>query len=301
MPALALPWEVFRYDAVEFYDQLNFMKAGLVFADAITTVSPNYAREILTPEHGNALDGLLRSRARDLVGILNGIDDVAWDPSRDRHLTAPFRLGDLAGKASCKTALQLEVGLPVRKEAPLVAMVGRLAEQKGIDVVAAALHEIMQLDLQFVLLGSGRHDYEDLFQRAAVERPDRIAVRVGFDEGLAHRIEAGADIFLMPSRFEPCGLNQMYSLRYGTVPVVRAVGGLEDTVEDFDGLRRGSGFKFREYHPAAMIMALRRALDVYRDERAWRGLMDRGMAQDFSWHRSAGEYERLFERLLPRS
>jgi starch synthase len=300
MPAVGLPWEVFRFEAMEFYDQLNFMKAGLVFADAITTVSPTYAREILTPEHGNALDALLRHRANDLTGILNGIDDEAWDPSKDRHLHAHFGPGDLAGKERCKTALQLEVGLPVRKDVPLVAMVGRLAEQKGIDLVAAALHQLMSTDLQLVLLGSGRHDYENLFSRAARERPDKIAARVGFDEGLAHRIEAGADVFLMPSRFEPCGLNQMYSLRYGTVPVVRAIGGLEDTVEDFDGFKSGTGFRFREYHPAAMLTALRRALDVFRDARAWRGLVERGMAQDFSWRRSAGAYEALFERLLAR-
>jgi starch synthase len=192
------------------------------------------------------------------------------------------------------------MGLPARRDVPLVAMVGRLAEQKGIDLVAAALQELMNADLQLVLLGNGRGDYEALFQSAARERPDRIAVRIGFDEALAHRIEAGADIFLMPSRFEPCGLNQMYSLRYGTVPVVRGVGGLADTVEDFDGFRSGTGFKFREYHPAAMMTALRRAIDVHRDARAWRGLIDRGMAQDFSWRRSAAEYERLFERLLSR-
>jgi starch synthase len=298
MPAVGLPWEVFRYEAMEFYDQLNFMKAGLVFADAITTVSPNYAREILTPEHGCALDALLRHRARDLTGILNGIDDVAWNPATDRHLPATYGPDDLSGKARCKTALQLELGLPVRRDVPLVGMVGRLAEQKGIDLVAAALHEIMGTDLQLALLGSGRRDYEDLFERAARERPDRLAVRTDFDEGLAHRIEGGADVFLMPSRFEPCGLNQMYSLRYGTVPVVRGVGGLEDTVEDFDGFRNGTGFKFRDYHPAAMMTALRRALDVYRDARAWRGLVTRGMAQDNSWRHSAGEYERLFARLL---
>jgi starch synthase len=300
MPAVGLPWEVFRYEAVEFYDQLNFMKAGIVFADAITTVSPNYAREVLTPEHGNALDGLLRHRARDLVGILNGIDDEAWDPSKDANLPAHFTAGDLSGKARCKAALQREVGLAARAEAPLVAMVGRLAEQKGIDLVAAALRDLLDLDMQLVLLGSGRRDYEEIFRGAARERPDRVAVRIGFDEALAHRIEAGADAFLMPSRFEPCGLNQMYSLRYGTVPVVRAVGGLEDTVEDFDGFRSGTGFKFREYHPAAMLTALRRALDVRRDARAWRGLQERGMAQDFSWAHSAAEYERLFERLLAR-
>ncbi len=298
MPALGLPWEVFRYEAMEFYDQLSFMKAGLVFADAITTVSPHYLSEILTPEHGFGLDSLLRQRSRDLTGILNGIDDLAWDPAADPQLDAPFDAGDLSGKARCKQALQLELGLPVRAEVPLVAMVGRLVEQKGIDLVAASLPEMLGMDLQLAILGSGRRDYQDLLLRAARERPGRLAVRVGFDERLAHRIEAGADVFLMPSRYEPCGLNQMYSLRYGTVPVVRAVGGLEDTVEDFDGYRNGTGFKFRPYQPPAMMTALRRALDVHRDEKAWRGLQVRGMAQDNSWRRSAARYERLFLDLL---
>ncbi|HEX7488933.1 MAG TPA: glycogen synthase GlgA, partial [Anaeromyxobacteraceae bacterium] len=300
IPAVGLPWEVFRYESMEFYDQLNFMKAGIVFADALTTVSPNYAREILTPEHGCSLDGLLRHRAKDLTGILNGIDAKVWDPARDPNLAAPYGPEDLGGKARCKQALQLELGLPVRRDVPMVAMVGRLAEQKGIDLVAAVLPEIMHMPLQLVMLGSGRQDYEELFERTAREHPDRVAVRIGFDEGLAHRMEAGADLFLMPSRFEPCGLNQLYSLRYGTVPVVRAVGGLVDTVEDFDGHRRGSGFKFKEYHPAAMLTALRRALDVYRDERAWRGIVERGMAEDHSWDASAAQYEGLFARLLHR-
>ncbi|HEX9289921.1 MAG TPA: glycogen synthase GlgA [Anaeromyxobacteraceae bacterium] len=299
-PAVGLPWEVFRYEAMEFYDQLNFMKAGIVFSDALTTVSPTYAREILTPEHGCSLDALLRHRARDLTGILNGIDDEAWDPSRDRHLAARYGPRDLSGKAHCKTALQLELGLAVRRDVPLVAMVGRLVEQKGIDLVAAALQDVLGLDVQLALLGSGRHDYEELFARTARDHPRRVAVHVGFDEALAHRIEAGADAFLMPSRFEPCGLNQMYSLRYGTVPIVRAVGGLEDTVEDFDGFRSGTGFRFRDYHPAAMLTAVRRALDVSRDARAWRGLVERGMAQDNSWRHSAQQYEELFERVLAR-
>ncbi len=300
VPAVGLPWEVFRHEAMEFYDQLNFLKAGLVFADAVTTVSPTYAREILTPEHGNGLDPQLRHRARDLHGILNGIDVEEWNPETDRHLPARFGCGDLAGKAACKEALQRELGLPVRPEVPLIGMVGRLAEQKGLDLVSAALPDLLRLGPQLAVLGSGRHDYEDLFRRAARERPDQVAAHVGFDEGLAHRIEAGADLFLMPSRFEPCGLNQMYSLRYGTVPVVRAVGGLEDTVEDYDGYRRGTGFAFREYHPRALLTALRRALDLFRDRRAWTGLMERGMAQDFGWDRSAQAYERLFAELSSR-
>ncbi|ABS24357.1 glycogen synthase GlgA [Anaeromyxobacter sp. Fw109-5] len=297
VPALGLPWDVFRYEAMEFHDQLNFLKAGLVFADALTTVSPTYAREIATPQGGVGLDALLRHRARDLHGILNGIDVEEWDPATDRHLPARYSAADLSGKAACKSALQRELGLPERPDVPLVAMIGRLAEQKGLDLVVAALGELLARDLQLVLLGTGRPELEEAFRRAARERPDRMAARIGFDEGLAHRMEAGADLFLMPSRFEPCGLNQMYSLRYGTIPVVRAVGGLEDTVEDFDGWSRGTGFKFRDYHPQAMLLAVRRALEAHRDRRAWRAMMLRGMALDFSWDRSAQAYEALYRSL----
>ena len=294
---VGLPSYVLRPEAMEFHGALNLMKAGLVFSDALATVSPNYAREIQTPEFGEGLDGLLRHRAQRLTGILNGIDVEDWDPTKDRHLPARYSAQDLAGKARCKEALQREMGLPVRADVPLVASVGRLAEQKGMDLVAATLPELLGMDVQLALLGSGQHHYEELFRRVARERPDRLAARIGFDEGLAHRIEAGADLFLMPSRFEPCGLNQMYSLRYGTVPVVRAVGGLDDTVEDWDGHDRGTGIKFRDYHPGALLWGLRRALDAFRDRRAWLGLIARGMAQDFSWDSSAARYEELFGRL----
>jgi starch synthase len=298
VPHLGLPWDVFRFEAMEFYDQLSFMKAGLVFADALTTVSPTYAREIRTAQGGQGLDALLRDRAPDLHGILNGIDVAEWDPSKDSHLPAHFSSRALAGKARCKAALQREVGLPVRGEVPLAAVVSRLADQKGVDLLVAAIPELLARDAQLVVLGSGERRYEEALARAAAERRAQMAVRIGFDEGLAHRIEAGADLFLMPSRFEPCGLNQMYSLRYGTVPVVRAVGGLDDTVEDFDGWQRGTGFKFRDYHPAALSLAVRRALETHRDRRAWRGLVHRGMAEDFSWERSAASYEAVYRGLV---
>jgi len=300
VPHLGLPWDVFRYEAMEYFDQLSFMKAGLVFADALTTVSPTYAREIRTPEGGHSLDALLRHRAADLHGILNGIDVGEWDPATDRHLPAHYSARALAGKARCKAALQAEMGLPVRPDVPIAAVVSRLAEQKGMDLLVAAIPELLSREAQLVVLGSGDRRLEADLVRAARERPDRLAVRIGFDEGLAHRIEAGADVFLMPSRFEPCGLNQMYSLRYGTVPVVRAVGGLQDTVEDYDGWNRGTGFKFRDYQPAAFLLAVRRALEVHRDRRAWRGLVARGMAEDFSWERSAASYEALYRTLAER-
>ncbi|HEY6004464.1 MAG TPA: glycogen synthase GlgA [Anaeromyxobacter sp.] len=299
VPFVGLPWDVFRYEAMEFHDRLNFMKAGLTFADALTTVSPTYAKEILTPEGGEGLDPVLRHRRADLHGILNGIDVTEWDPARDAHLPAHYSSRDLSGKAVCKAALQRELGLPARADVPLLGMISRLADQKGLDLVVAALPDLLARDVQLAVLGSGSHAYEDAFRRAAAGRPDRLAARIGFDEPLAHRIEAGADAFLMPSRYEPCGLNQMYSLRYGTLPVVRAVGGLEDTVEDFDGWMRGTGFKFREYSPQALLLAVRRALDTYRDRRTWQALVLRGMAQDFSWDRSARSYEALYRALVP--
>jgi starch synthase len=273
------------------------MKAGLVFADVLTTVSPTYAREILTPDGGHGLDAVLRQRRADLHGILNGIDVSEWDPARDPHLPAHYTARDLGGKGACKAALQGELGLPVRPDVPLLAMISRLADQKGIDLALAALGAVLAREVQVAVLGLGSRAYEEAFARMAREQPDRVAARIGFDEPLAHRLEAGADAFLMPSRFEPCGLNQMYSLRYGTPPIVRAVGGLDDTVEDFDGWTRGTGFKFRDYTPQALQLAVRRALDAWRDRRAWRGIVLRGMAQDFSWDRSARSYEELYRSL----
>jgi starch synthase len=298
MDVIGLPWSIFRFDrGVEFHDQLNFMKAGLSFADALTTVSPNYAREILTVEGGYGLDTVLRSRSGDLFGILNGIDDREWDPARDPHLPVHYDRRDLRGKIRVKAALQAELGLPVKPHVPLVGLVGRLADQKGIDLMAAATPALLRSDAQFALLGSGQREFEEFFAWVGRERPDRFAARIGFDEGLAHRIEAGSDLFLMPSRFEPCGLNQMYSLRYGTPPVARAVGGLVDTVEDYDGWKRGNGFLFGPLDPVALVVATRRALDVWRDVRAWRGIQERGMGIDFSWGRSAERYEALYRGL----
>jgi starch synthase len=297
VPHLGLSWSAFRPEVMEFYDRLSFMKAALTTADALTTVSPTYAREILTPDAGCGLDPVLRQRRDRLTGILNGIDVDEWDPATDPHLPANYSARALGGKALCKAALQRELGLAVRADVPLLTMVSRLADQKGIDLVAAALPELFARDVQLAMLGSGDPGYAAALAAAARARPGRMAVEIGFDEGLAHRLEAGGDAFLMPSRFEPCGLNQMYSLRYGTVPIVRAVGGLEDTVEDYDGWTRGTGFKFRDYTPGALVLAVRRALDTYRDRRAWRGLALRGMAQDFSWDRSARSYETLYGTL----
>jgi len=298
MEEVGLPWEVFTYDrGVEFHDQLNLMKAGLQFADRLTTVSSTYAREILTVEGGYGLDTVLASRRRDTVGILNGIDVREWDPERDPHLPARYSARDLGGKATCKRELRRELGLDAPGRAPLLGFVGRLADQKGVDLLADALGEILATGAELAMLGSGAPRLERFFAAAAAAHPGRVAARIGFDEGLAHRIEAGSDAFLMPSRFEPCGLNQMYSLRYGTPPVVRAVGGLEETVEDFDGGDRGTGFRFGPPEPAALVAAVRRAVEAWRRRRAWRGLQERGMALDFSWERSAARYEELYREL----
>jgi len=299
--ALALPPELWSPEALEFHDQLSFMKAGLVFADQLTTVSPTYAREIQTREFGDGLDGLLRHRAARLSGILNGIDDSEWDPARDRFLARNYSAGKLQGKSANKLALQREFGLPPDADAPLIGMVGRLVAQKGIDLVLDALPGLMHRPLQLVLLGSGEAGYETALLQQAARYKDRLAVRIGYDEGLAHRIEAGADMFLMPSRFEPCGLNQLYSLRYGTIPVVRRAGGLADTVVDAtpENISHGkaTGIVFQQPVTSALLGAVDRALTLWRDDGRWQKIMLTGMRQDFSWRHSAAEYMQLYGRL----
>lgn len=284
--------------ALEHQGKLNLLKGGIATADLLTTVSPAYAREIL--ERGEGLEDALRARAEDLVGVLNGVDYSVWNPETDPHLWANYSARDLSGKEENKRRLQGELGLENDPRAPLVGMISRLAEQKGFDLVIPAFDRMMALGIQFVLLGTGDPRYEEFFRKAAERYQGRVAALITFSEEWAHRIEAAADIFLMPSRFEPCGLNQMYSLRYGTVPVVRATGGLADTVKDYDpGRDEGNGFVFQEYAPEAMLSALRRAVGVYRgDEEAWRRLMLRGMREDHSWEASAREYLNLYRRLV---
>ena len=286
-------------DGLEFFGDINYLKAGLLFADAITTVSPRYAEEIQTPSFGSGLDGVLRMRADRLRGILNGVDDAVWNPASDPFVPAHYDQGDLRGKARCKAALQADLGLAVSPEPALLAVVSRLAEQKGLELLGAVLPGLLKTRaVQFVALGSGDARYEELLVGLAGQFPGRVGVRIGFDEPLAHRIEAGADVFLMPSRFEPCGLNQLYSLRYGTVPVVHATGGLDDTVVEFDAREGlGTGFKFTPYTEEAFLAALRRALDTRRDAAAWQRLVTNGMSQDFSWQRAAREYARLYTSL----
>jgi starch synthase len=286
----------------EFWGRVNYMKVGLAFADMLSTVSPRYAKEIQTSgEYGFGLEGVLRRRTRDLVGILNGIDDATWDPARDALLQAHYDVTSMAGKAENRRALLAACGFSGPLQRPIVGMVTRLVEQKGCDLIEQAEADLLKLDARFVILGSGQPRYQDLFARLATEHPDRVFFRNGFDEPFAHLIEAGSDVFLMPSRYEPCGLNQMYSLRYGTVPVVRETGGLADTVEEFDlATRTGTGFLFQRYEPADMMAALKRALAIHRQPELWSALQRNGMSRDFSWRASADGYDRLYDQARER-
>jgi len=293
---VALDPGLYRPDRMEFFGHLSYIKGGIEFADALNTVSPTYAREIQTPEYGFGLDGALRSRAGVLTGILNGVDYREWSPEVDPLIPANFSAADLAGKRVCKEHLLGEFGLPVEAMArPLIGIVSRFTPQKGAGLIAEIAARMIAEDVYLVALGSGDPEYEEFFRGLAAEFPGRIAVRVGFDNGLAHRIEAGADMFLMPSQYEPCGLNQIYSLRYGTVPVVRATGGLDDTIED------GTGFKFAEYSGDAFLEAVRAAVQTFANGDVWGEMMRRGMRKDFSWNASAAAYSALYQRLLGRA
>ena len=290
--------DLFTPFGVEFYGKVNFLKAGLVFSDRINTVSRKYSQEIQTEEFGHGLDGVLRARARDVRGILNGIDYDEWHPSRDPFIAARFSKDDLTGKAACKADLQRIFGLPQRADVPLLAVISRLAEQKGIDLVAESLDAILGLDAQFVLLGTGEPALHEAFEAAKARHPSRVGLKLGFDVALSHKIEAGADMFLMPSRYEPCGLNQMYSLAYGTIPIVRATGGLDDTIQPFEPESgAGTGFKFAETSADALLASVRDAVVFYRQREPWRRLIENAMACDFSWNRSAKEYEALYHEI----
>jgi starch synthase len=284
-------------DALEFFGHVNYLKGGLVFSDYLTTVSRKYAQEIQTTEYGHGLDGVVRTRADHLIGILNGVDYSVWNPEVDTLIAARYSAKDLSGKQACKRDLLAQFQLPEENlERPVIGIVSRFADQKGFDLVAQVADEIMQENLAIVALGSGEAKYERMFRELSERLPEKLAVKVAYDNTLAHKIEAGADMFLMPSRYEPCGLNQIYSLRYGTVPVVRATGGLDDTIEPFDPVNgRGTGFKFSEYTGPALLAALREALATYADKAAWRRLQANGMAKDFSWNASALEYGRLYD------
>ena len=287
-----------HYNSSEFehFGDMNLMKAAIRHANLLSTVSPNYAREIQTPGYGFGLDGELALRGSNLRGVLNGIDTSEWDPEHDHHIAAPYSADDLSGKAKCKASLQKQLGLDVRPNVPLFGVVGRLTPQKGFDVLAHALERIFHWDLQLVLLGNGDHEAESYFRYLAHRRSDRFRAFIGFDEGLAHRIEAGSDFLLMPSRFEPCGLNQMYSQRYGTLPIVRATGGLLDTVINYDqATGNGTGFIFWDLNPGAIADTVGWALSTYFDRPEHvTAMRKRAMRQDFSWDRAAAAYEQLY-------
>ncbi len=298
---LGLPPDLWHSEAMEFYGRFSFIKGGLVFSDRLTTVSPTYALEIQTPEFGYGLDGLLRHRAQDLVGILNGIDYSIWDPRCDPYIAERYDPEDLAKRSINKRDLQQYFKLRTDPDALLMGSVGRLVEQKGIDLILHAIPLLYREDVQLVVLGSGDKALAEALKGLSGDNPGRIGVYIGYDEALAHRIMAGADVFLMPSRYEPCGLNQMYSLRYGTIPIVRSTGGLADTVVDTtpETLQAGSatGFTFKEPTPAALASAIRRALFCYHDPKTWLQIQSTGMGQDFSWERSAQAYADVYRHL----
>ena len=292
MAELGLPGDLFHAEALEFYGSTNLMKAGLVFADKLTTVSPTYAREIVeSPETGAGLEGVLRHRRQDLVGIMNGVDYSQWSPDTDPALNERYSAGDPAGKVADKAALQRELGLAASPRTMLCAAIGRLVHQKGYDLLAEALPGLVERKVQFVLLGMGDAALEDQFRALAEKYPGNVSVNLRFDDKLAHRIEGGADVFLMPSRFEPCGLNQLYSLRYGTLPLVHAVGGLADSIVEGPG---GWGFRFEEESSEALLEAADRALRLWNDVPAWSATVQRAMERDHSWARSAEQYEALY-------
>ncbi len=289
---LGLPIRLFRPEFLEHWSNLNLLKGGLIFSDMLTTVSPRYAREIQTPAFGFGLDALLRTRSNALVGILNGADYSAWDPASDPHIPEHFDRQHLSGKKACKRALLHEGGLTDdRLERPLIGIVSRFARQKGFDLLMQIPHELAAEDVSLVVLGSGEQQIETFFRQFASAYPDRIGVKIGYDDALAHRIEAGSDIFLMPSRYEPCGLNQIYSMRYGTLPVVRATGGLDDTVD------RDTGFKFEGDTPQELLASIRMAVRVYGTPR-WGEMIDAAMQRNFSWEAAAAEYIRLYRTLV---
>ncbi len=301
-PATSLPWELFSPAGVEFYGWVSFLKAAVLFADLLTTVSPSHREEIMTPEFGFGMDGVLRERKASLMGVLNGVDYKTWNPEADPHIPAKFSAANVAGKKRCKKRLIEELGLdPSLGARPIIGMVSRLARQKGIDLIFPLLGHLLRNEALLAVLGSGEGWLEERLSAAATENPGRLGLKLGFDEGLAHRIEAGADLFLMPSRYEPCGLNQLYSLRYGTAPVVAATGGLKDTVEEFDPKTgEGTGFMFHEPATESLALALGKGLALFGAKSIWRKLIRNAMGRDFSWERAAGAYLELYEGLMLR-
>jgi starch synthase len=298
MTTSELPLELFAMSGLEYYGKMNFMKGGIVFSDVITTVSEKYAQEIQTPDYGYGLDGVLRDKRARIHGILNGVDYAAWNPKTDPHIAANFDSRDLSGKKTCKGDLAKVFRLKSPPRFPIIGIVSRLADQKGFDILAEAMDELLKMDLRLVVLGTGDDKYEKQFDSLGKKHAGRLGVKIGFDNALAHKIEAGSDMFLMPSKYEPCGLNQMYSLKYGTIPIVRATGGLDDTIQKFDPQTgEGNGFKFADYSSRALLDEVQRAQDVYADQGTWLKLVKKAMRMDFSWKRSALKYAEIYTQL----
>lgn len=298
LPLLMLPWDLFTMAKLEFYGKVNFLKGAIEAADFITTVSRKYAQEIQTAEYGFGLEGVLRARAATLTGILNGVDYTEWNPATDKMIAANYSADDLSGKAKCKHDLLNEFGLAHDTQLPVIGIVSRFAGQKGFDLIQYVADRMAQEELIVIALGTGDREYEDMFRRLHKQYPQKFAVKIEFNNRLAHKIEAGADMFLMPSKYEPAGLNQLYSLKYGTVPIVRATGGLEDTIEQYDpATGKGTGFKFKEYSGEALLDSVKAAVLAYRDTERWEKLMHNGMVQDYSWTAAAKEYVKVYERV----
>ncbi len=298
LPLLMLPWDLLTMSKMEFFGQVNFLKGALVYADYVTTVSKKYSHEIQTTEYGFGLDGVLRDRAATVTGILNGVDYEEWSPQTDKSTIAKYSPQDLAGKQKCKKDLLSAFGLTnADTKLPVIGIVSRFAAQKGFDLIAQIMDRLAREEMIMVVVGSGDKTYEEMFQRMHKQFPNKIAVKVAFDNAIAHKIEAGSDMFLMPSRYEPCGLNQIYSLKYGTVPIVRATGGLDDTIEPWDARTgKGTGFKFSDYNGEVLLATIKQALLAYQDPSSWQILMRNGMSRDFSWGASAREYGKIYER-----
>ena len=293
---LGLGWNLFTPSNLEFFGKVSYLKAGVGFADKLTTVSRKYAKEIKTPASGLGLEGMLKERSSDLKGILNGVDYNKWDPREDPHIAATYSPDNLSGKVACKTDLQRRMGFSPNPDAMLIGSISRLVSQKGIDLFLEGAEDLLKLPCHWVFLGKGDSSFEEALRKLAQSHPEKVAVQIGHDEELAHRIQAGADVFSMPSREEPCGLNPMYSLRYGTIPLVRAVGGLDDTVDDAaEG--GGNGFKFNEATPEALLATVQRAHKIFEDRVAWRRLMELAMSQDFSWEYPARRYETIYREI----
>lgn len=299
LPLLMLPWDLFTIAKMEFFGNVNFLKGALAYSDFITTVSKKYSQEIQTTEFGFGLEGVLKERAESVTGILNGVDYDAWNPETDKFIAAHYSSEDLNGKQECKRDLLSSFGLHnAEPSLPVIGIVSRFAAQKGFDLIGQILDRLALEDVLFTVLGSGDKLYEEMFLRLSRQVPHKLAVKVAYDNVLAHKIEAGADMFLMPSHYEPCGLNQIYSLKYGTVPIVRATGGLDDTIDPWDPrTKKGTGFKFVEYTGEALLRTIHLAMQVYRDQVSWQKLMRNGMSKDFSWRVAAREYARVYERV----